>query len=62
MPTMSKCESITKTSLFKYTENFTTKKKNQKKKNQKTKNRRKFSGKNSSIFHITSQDMDCGTR
>ena len=36
-----------KTSLFKYTENFTTKK-------------RKFSDKNSNIFHISAQNIDCG--
>ena len=34
-----------KTSLFKYTENFTTK---------------KFSDKNSDIFHISAQNIDCG--
>ena len=38
---------ITKTSLFKYTENFTTKK-------------WKFSDKNSEIFHIYAQNIDCG--
>ena len=38
---------ITKTSLFKYTENFTTKK-------------WKFSDKNSDIFHISAQNIDCG--
>ena len=38
---------ITKTSLFKYTENFTTKK-------------LKFSDKNSDIFHISVQSIDCG--
>ena len=38
---------ITKTSLFKYTENFTTKKWN-------------FSDKNSDIFHISAQNIDCG--
>ena len=43
-------QTITKTSLFKYIENFTTKKKNKKKKKQKKKNR-KFSDKNSDIFH-----------
>ena len=36
-----------KTSLFKYTENFTTKK-------------WKFSDKNSDIFHIYAQNIDCG--
>ena len=41
-----------KTSLFKYTENFTTKKK-KKKKNW------KFLGKNSDIFHISAQNIDC---
>ena len=38
---------ITKTSLLKYTENFTTKK-------------WKFSDKNSDIFHISAQNKDCG--
>ena len=38
---------ITKTSLFKYTENFTTKK-------------WKFSDKNSDIFHISAKKIDCG--
>ena len=38
---------ITKTSLFKYTENFTTKK-------------RKFSDKYFDIFHISAQNIDCG--
>ena len=39
---------ITKTSLFKYTENFTTKK-------------GKFSDKNKSdIFHVSAQNIDCG--
>ena len=38
---------ITKTSLFKYIENFTTKK-------------WKFSDKNSDIFHISAQNIDCG--
>ena len=39
---------ITKTSLFKYIENFTT---------QKTE---KFSDKNSNIFYIFAQNIDCG--
>ena len=39
---------ITKTSLFKYTENFTTQKK------------WKFSDKNSDIFHISAQNIDSG--
>ena len=39
--------SITKTSLFKYTEKFTT-------------NKWKFSDKNSDIFHISAQNIDCG--
>ena len=39
---------ITKTCLFKYTENFTTKK------------RGKNQIKNSDIFHISAQNMDCG--
>ena len=48
----SRCEKkadtvITKTRLFKYTENFTTKNGN-------------FSDKNSDIFHISAQNMDCG--
>ena len=38
---------ITKTRPFKYTENFTTKK-------------RKLSDKNSDIFHISAQNIDCG--
>ena len=38
---------ITKTRLFKYTENFTTK-------------NYKFSDKNSDIFHISAQNIDCG--
>ena len=38
---------ITKTRLFKYTENFTTKK-------------CKFSDKNSDIIHISAQNIDCG--
>ena len=40
-----------KTRLFKYTENFTTKKKKKKK--------GKFSDENSDIFHITAQNIDC---
>ena len=39
--------SITKTRLFKYTENFTTQ-------------NWKFSDKNSNIFHISAQNIDCG--
>ena len=39
--------SITKTRLLKYTENFTTK-------------NWKFSDKNSDIFHISAQNIDCG--
>ena len=38
----------TRTSLFKYTENFTTKKKGS------------FQKKNSKIFHISAQNIDCG--
>ena len=38
---------ITKTCLFKYTENFTTKNEN-------------FQVKNSDIFHISAQNVDCG--
>ena len=41
------CINIMKTRLFKYTENFTTKK-------------CKFSDKNSDIFHIFAQNLDCG--
>ena len=40
---------ITKTRLFKYIENFTTK-------------NWKFSDKNSDIFHISAKNIDCGTR
>ena len=40
--------SITKTRLFKYTENFTS---------QKNEN---FQIKNSDIFHISAQNLDCG--
>ena len=40
---------ITKTRLFKYIENFTTKK-----------NRENFQIKNSDIFHIPAQNIDCG--
>ena len=40
---------ITKTRLFKYTENFTTKK-----------NEKKKSDKNSTIFHMSAQNIDCG--
>ena len=39
--------SITKTCLFKYTENFTTKNEN-------------FQTKYSDIFHISAQNVDCG--
>ena len=38
---------ITKTHIFKYIENFIAKK-------------RKFSDKNSDIFHISAQNIDCG--
>ena len=41
-------QSITKTRLFKYIDNFTTKK------------TWKFSYKNSDIFHISAQNIDCG--
>ena len=61
---------ITKTRLFKYTENFTittTKKKNnnkKKKKKKKTKKKKKkrenFQTKKSDIFHISAQNIDCG--
>ena len=40
-------EIITKTGLFKYIENFTTK-------------NSKFSDKNSDIVHISAQNIDCG--
>ena len=40
---------IKKTCLFKYTENFITKKKNE-----------HFQIKNSDIFHISPQNIDCG--
>ena len=40
-----------KTSLFKYTENFTTP--------TKTKKKWKFSDKNSDIFHISAHNIDC---
>ena len=40
-------KNITKTRLFKYIENFTTK-------------NWKFSDKNSDIFHISAQNIDCG--
>ena len=40
-------ENITKTRLFKYTKNFTTKNEN-------------FQMKNSDIFHISAQNIDCG--
>ena len=45
---MKKCCCITKTRLFKYTENCTTKKKE------------KFQIKNSDIFLISAQNIDCG--
>ena len=38
---------ITKTRLFQYIENFTSK-------------NRKYSGKKSDIFHISAQNIDCG--
>ena len=41
------CVTITKTRLFKYIENFTTQ-------------NWKFSDKNSDIFHLSAQNMDCG--
>ena len=44
---MSSIRTITNTRLFKYTENFTTK-------------NLKFSDKNSDIFHISDQNIDCG--
>ena len=43
-----KCGHITKTCLFKYIGNFTTKK------------TQDFSDKNSDIFHISAQNIDCG--
>ena len=42
---------ITKTRLFKYTENFTTKNK---------KENENFMIKNSDVFHISAQNIDCG--
>ena len=45
---MALCVCITKTRLFKYTENFTTKK------------NEIFQTKNSDIFHISVQNIDCG--
>ena len=47
LPTLSGI--ITKTCLFKYIENFTTKKK-----------RENFQIRNSDIFHISAQNIDCG--
>ena len=47
---------ITKTCLFKYTENFTTKKKKKKKK----KKNENFQIKKSDIFHVSAQNIDCG--
>ena len=44
---MRKVQFITKTRLFKYIENFTTK-------------NWKFSDKNSNIFHISALNIDCG--
>ena len=44
---MSLRNSITKTHLFKYTENFTTKNEN-------------FQTKNSDVSHISAQNIDCG--
>ena len=50
---LSRCSvsisNITKTSPFKYTENFTTREKNE-----------NFQIKNSDIFHISAQNIDCG--
>ena len=46
---MPQTSNVTKTRLFKYTENFTTKK-------------WKFSDKNSDVFHISAQNYDCGRR
>ena len=43
---------ITETRLFKHTEIFSTKKKK----------KWKFSEKKSDIFHISAQNIDCGTR
>ena len=43
----TKTDHITKTYLFKYTENFPTKNEN-------------FQIKNSDIFHISAQNIDCG--
>ena len=45
---IQRCDkNITKTGLFKYIDNFTTKK-------------WKFSDKNSDIFHVSAQNIDCG--
>ena len=44
---LANTEDITKTHLFKYIENFTSK-------------NWKFSDKNSDIFHISAQNLDCG--
>ena len=46
-PFWKKDTDITKTRLFKYTENFTTKNEN-------------FQIKNSDIFHISARNIDCG--
>ena len=46
--TLETTTSITKTRLFKYIENFTTKKKGN------------FRLKNANIFHISAQNIDCG--
>ena len=46
---MARWHFITKTRLFKYTKKITTKK-----------NEKKKSDKNSNIFHISAQNIDCG--
>ena len=50
---------ITKTLLFKYFENFN-KKKKKKKKKKKTEKFWKISDKNSDVFFISAQNIDCG--
>ena len=53
---MANQSSITKTRLFKYTENFTTKKK----KNKKKKNRENLQIKILILFIFSAQNIDCG--
>ena len=49
-----KLYTITKTCLFKYTDNFTTKKKKNNNNNNNNNNKK------SNIFHISAQNIDCG--